>query len=433
MSEGADHTYSHRLRQLALAMLVLLASPCVFAAVPRVVLFIVVDQFLPQYLDASYSYTGGLKRLREESAWFTNTHYQQVPTETAPGHATLISGFPPAVTGVVGNDWYDKLTQKDVSSTRPGVMLAATLGDRLKDKDPRSKVIAITGKERSTMMLAGHNPDFADYFFLRADQTIAVNAQKKIIEHSLGQDDATDLVALSFPATDRIGHDKGPDSPEMRENLIELDKTIGDFLSFCDRTFGRENYIAILSSDHGVLPMPESDAGRRMRARRIKKDELQNAIEAALKTAFPKQDGVLERMNLPDLYLDTSKITSLEAARAAIKSVPEVAEAYAPPFAMKDPYVDMYKRSYFPGRSGDIVIRLHEKTLTLTPRQGTNHGSPYGYDTHVPLLLWGAPFKPGQYARDTAVTDLIPTILSLLQLPLDPRFEGKPLIEAIRK
>jgi arylsulfatase A-like enzyme len=421
MSEGADHTLSSRVRQLTFFLTAILAAATLHAQPPRVVLFLVVDQFIPDYLDSTHTYTGGLKRLRDESAWFTNAHYSQVPTETAPGHATLLTGQPPARTGIVGNDWgNDRL-------------LVPTIGDRLKEKNPLSIVIAISGKERSSRMMAGAKADLTSWYYLKSDAAVERAAEHAMLERNVGEDDVPDLVAISFSATDRVGHRYGPDSSDMAENLLELDKTVGNLLSFCERKFGKDGFVAVLSSDHGVQVMPESDRGRRLGVSRINKDSLKNNIESALEQNFPGQKNVLLKMRLPHLYLDTNKTTSLEKAREAVRNVPGVAEVYAPPFNVADEFNDVYKRSYFPGRSGNLMVRLKKNLLPLERGEGTGHGSPYDYDTHVPILLWGRPFKPGRYAAAADPKNIVPTLAAILELSSETGSEGKPLMEALQK
>jgi arylsulfatase A-like enzyme len=418
MSEGADHTLSSTVRQLTFFLAAVLVASALGAQPPRVVLFLVVDQFIPAYLDSTQTYTGGLKRLRDESAWYTNAHYTQVPTETAPGHATLLTGEPPARTGIIDNDWADQKLR------------VPTIGDRLKEKNPHSIVIAISGKERSSRMMAGAKADLMDWYFLKGDDVVERAAEQAMLDWKVGEDTIPDLVAVSFSATDRVGHRYGPDSPDMSANLLALDKTVGNLFSFCEKKFGKDGFVAVLSSDHGVQALPESEQGRRRGVTRIDKDDFEDNIESALEQRFPGQKNLLIKMRLPNVYLDMNKVTSLEKAREAVRSVPGVAEVYSPSFDVPDEFNDMYKRSYFPGRSGDLMVRLKENVLPLDRREGTGHGSPYDYDTHVPILLWGRPFKPGRYAAPVNPMDIVPTLLSVLEMPPATGSEGKSLMEA---
>lgn len=421
MSEGADHTLSSTARQLSLFLAFFLCTVGAVAA-PKVLVFIVVDQFLPGYLDDSYSYTGGLKKLREESAWFTNAHHEHVPTETAPGHATLITGAPPSQTGIISNDWYDRKTGKKVLSTDVEV-LVPTVGNRLKDKDPRAKVVVVSGKKRSTWAMAGKNADHKSFHFLRSDAVVAEETKKAITEWKVGEDEVPDLVAISFSMTDLIGHKYGPESAQMNENLVELDKTLGELFSFFEEKFGRGGFVVTLSADHGVLPLS--------RAKRLDKRKLQKQIEEALRSVCPTEEKPLLNMALPDLYLGAACVLSLEEAKAAVNKVPGIAHVYAPPFKDNDEFSAYYRRSYFPERSGDLIVRLKKNHITLSTREGTGHGSPYDYDTHVPILLWGTALKPGQYGRRISTMDLAPTVTTLLEIPFVS--EGKSLIEPPRK
>ena len=151
---------------------------------PRLVLLIAVDQFRYDFLERfdDLFVAGGLKRLQREGASWTNANYDHVPTETAPGHATMLTGAWPAETGIIGNDWYDRTTKKTVLNVgdagvrlfgggttevaaSPRNLLASTLGDELRlTTAGRSKVIGVSGKDRGAILPAGR-ADNAAYWY----------------------------------------------------------------------------------------------------------------------------------------------------------------------------------------------------------------------------------------------------------------------------
>ncbi len=164
----------------ALATLVLLAGCATFAPAPserpRLVVLIVLDG-LPQRQVTGYRdqlAADGLNRFLERGAWFSDAHFGQANTLTGPGHATILTGAYPHATGIIGNEWRDPVTGEYVycvgdaahgfighagarlTGTSPKNLLAETLGDALKRADPRSKVVAISGKDRGAILLAGH-------------------------------------------------------------------------------------------------------------------------------------------------------------------------------------------------------------------------------------------------------------------------------------
>ena len=147
---------------------------------PKLLVAIVIDQFRYDYLTRFGSeYTGGLKRLLTEGADFTNARYQHVPTVTAAGHSTFLSGATPAVSGIVGNEWWDRTTSTvvtSVSDTRtklvgasgigssPSRLLQSTIGDELKSSGKGGKVIGVSMKDRAAILPGGNSADGAYWF-----------------------------------------------------------------------------------------------------------------------------------------------------------------------------------------------------------------------------------------------------------------------------
>src|SRR5215470_19142364 len=94
------------------------SQPTQLATRPRLVLLIAVDQFRYDYLErfGDLFVTNGLKRLMHDGATWTQSNYDHMPTYTAPGHSTMLTGAYPAETGIVGNEWPDRATWKNVTS-----------------------------------------------------------------------------------------------------------------------------------------------------------------------------------------------------------------------------------------------------------------------------------------------------------------------------
>src|SRR5271170_3749606 len=147
---------------------------------PKLVLAIVIDQFRYDYLTRFRAdYTGGLKRMMDDGAMFTNAHYEHVPTVTAIGHSTVLTGATPAMSGIIGNQWWDRGAQKVVTSvsddatqllggtgvgSSPRRLLQSTVGDELKMSGKGGKVIGVSIKDRSAILPAGHMADGAYWF-----------------------------------------------------------------------------------------------------------------------------------------------------------------------------------------------------------------------------------------------------------------------------
>ncbi len=156
------------------------AQPQQKVSEPKLVLAIVIDQFRYDYLTRFRSeYTGGLKRLLDQGADFTNARYQHVPTVTAVGHSTFLTGATPALSGIIGNEWWDRTTGASVTSvsdpqtqllgatgtgSSPWRLLQSTVGDELKTSGKGGKVIGVSMKDRAAILPGGHTADGAYWF-----------------------------------------------------------------------------------------------------------------------------------------------------------------------------------------------------------------------------------------------------------------------------
>ncbi len=327
------------------------------AAPPKLVVAIVVDQFRYDYLTRYRGeYHAGFDRLLTKGAVFTNARYMHYPTVTAVGHSTFLSGATPAMSGIIGNDWFDRETGKTVTSisddsvkmlgdtgegASPRRMLVSTLGDELKIARSGSKVIGISLKDRSAILPAGHMADGAYWFAAHAGNFVsstfyfadlpawvtAFNAKRPAdpyrgahwLDHTLPSDDsvyaaiesspygnelverfaeraieaeklgqrgATDLLAVSFSANDYVGHAMGPDSPEAKEMSIQTDRVFGALFRYLDAKIGVNSYVVVMTADHGVAPVPEVNAARRMPGGRMPGGVVRKAVEGALTTKY---------------------------------------------------------------------------------------------------------------------------------------------------
>src|SRR5580658_3491699 len=147
---------------------------------PKLVVAIVIDQFRYDYLTRFHSeYTGGFKRFFEHGATFTNARFEHVPTVTAIGHSTFLSGATPALSGIIGNEWWDSASKKRVTSvsdgetsllgstgegSSPNRLLQSTLGDEMKMSGKGGKVVGVSIKDRAAILPSGHMADGAYWF-----------------------------------------------------------------------------------------------------------------------------------------------------------------------------------------------------------------------------------------------------------------------------
>jgi predicted AlkP superfamily pyrophosphatase or phosphodiesterase len=494
------------------------ASSRAGAAQPKLVLTIVVDQFRYDYLSRFRSeYKEGLATLLTKGAVFTNAYYEHFPTVTAIGHATVLSGATPSLSGIVGNEWFDRPTGKNVTSvsdeksillggaaprrgSSPHRLLVSTICDELKmANDRRNRCIGISSKDRSAILPVGRMADAAYWFdtetgnfvsstwymkqlpqwvagfnssnasekylgaawgtFRKLDATagkayydaldrtpyhnelLVTFAEAAIENEKLGEDDAPDVLVVSFSANDRVGHQLGPHSAEVRDISIQTDRAIGRLLASVDKRIGLDNVVVVLTADHGVAPMPEYMQESRMPGGRTPASAIRTAVQNALVQTYGEGQWVigysgpapyLNRQLIREKKLNYEEVqnTAAEAARA----IPQLFRVYTRSQLMMglvlDDQVDRRVRNGFHAeRSSDLFIVA--EPYWLFESSGTSHGTPWNYDAHVPVILMGRHFKPGRYHRRAAVNDIAPTLAIVLDVEVPSGSAGRVLEEAL--
>ncbi|MCS7082762.1 MAG: alkaline phosphatase family protein [Bacteroidetes bacterium] len=511
---------------------------------PRLVVLLAVDQFRGDYPDRfAAHFSGGLRRLFAEGRHYANADLNYASTETGPGHATMATGTYPRVHGIHGNDWIDRTTGRSVycvgdpeagpvdglgGGSSPRNLRVSALGDWLKAASPRSKVVAISGKDRAAVLLGGQRPDAAYWYESRSGQWVSssyylkrlpewvrrYNARRWVYNQvpeawtrlepeslyarqgpdafpfetpwngstafphpfdparkpaqvgnapfldaytldfawqavraeRLGRRGVVDLLCIGLSATDYVGHAFGPDSHELLDQLLRLDRELGRFLERLERYVGRDRLLVILTADHGVLELPEFlEQFRGLAARRLLYGQ---AIEPGLERlnrALGLLWGVEEPLLLPGYMLNyaaaarvgVDSLTLERYVREGLLRIPGVADVYLRRELMREgdpdrPYLGHFRRSYHPPRGEDLQIRYCERCLVTSRPTGTTHGSPYRYDTHVPIVFWGAGVRPGRVAEPVYTVDIAPTVARLLGIPYPDTVSGRPLDVANR-
>jgi hypothetical protein len=497
----------------------------------RLVLLIAVDQFRYDYLTRFRGdYTDGLKRLLTEGAVFTDASLEHYPTVTAVGHATMLTGATPSVSGIIGNDWFDRTTRASVTSVSdptvsqlggsgttgasPRRLLVSTVGDEIKmsSRAPKGapnapRVIGMSLKDRSAILPGGHSADASywwdtksgnfvtstyyvkelppwvkafndqktpDTFAGRAwtliakpaapvkqlppDRTAALYdgiyaspfgnellesfADAALTAEQLGQRGVTDLLSVSFSSNDSVGHSLGPDSPEVRDIAIKTDRAIGRLLSRVDRLVGLQHVLVALTADHGVAPVPEVAKQMGLNAGRMTSNELFGPIQQALEAKYGPGKWVASTAGSSP-YLDYDLIAKVKAdpaevrqiAAAAAMTVPHVARVYTRDQLQRgevsnDRVGQRVLRGFNPQRSGDLEILL--EPYWMRQATGTTHGTPYNYDSHIPLILMGSRIKAGEYSDHVALNDLAPTLATIAGVEIPGGSSGRVLTEALR-
>ena len=262
-------------------------------------------------------------------------------------------------------------------------------------------------------------------------------------EH-LGQNQTTDILAISLSVNDFIGHAYGPYSPEVADNVLRTDRYLSEFFAGLDRQVGLSNAWIILTADHGVAPTAAYAREHRLGQQPAQPEVVTKAIESALSETFG-DDQWIEYGEGNAFYLNETTLRKHRVAPAkaqavaaeAAASVPGVYAAYTRQQLLSgaplvSPYARKVTNCFYGQRSGDILVVFGPYASPSKSDTGAGHGSPWGYDAQVPMVLWGAAFKPGIYPTLCQPIDLAVTLAAALGISQPSGAQGQPLIQAIK-
>ena len=528
-----SHSVMTRLKFRLVPLLALIACAAVAKAQdaaapakPRLVVLITIDQFRADYLERFGSLPGGLGRLSRGGAWFTNAHHDHAITETAPGHATLLSGRFPRSTGIMMNrigveDPSAPLIANGVGSGASPVRFhGTTLVDWVRSADLQSRALSVSSKDRAAILPVGRSksevywystdgrfttssyyrdtlPAWVTFWNTRgypqtfagkrwdlllpessykeADSVEAEGGRGFTFPHllpddpeavanlvrgtpfidditlsfalhgvqalSLGAGPHTDVLSISLSATDYIGHRYGPDSREIHDQVVRVDRTLGTFLDSLYRLRDSSTITIALTADHGVGTIPElAPASMSPKPERASLAPLIAPLREGLRTA--KVDTLAIDVDQQIVIVDRAAFataganadSAIAAFAMAIRALPGVGrvdgfQALAAD-TLKDPIARRW-RHQFPANANIALV------VTLTPGSTwagniAFHGTPYDYDSHVPIVFYGAGVKPGRSSEFVRTVDIAPTLAALAGVrPTEP-LDGVPLTAAIR-
>ncbi|HEY3949863.1 alkaline phosphatase family protein [Phenylobacterium sp.] len=521
----------------------MLAASAARAETPKLVVAISIDQYSASLFDEWRTrYKAGLARLASGVAYSAGfqTH---AGTETCPGHSTLLTGKHPNKTGIVANTYRDPDSGKTVycvndpdmvlahdpmaNPVGPKRLMATTLGDWMKAADPKSRVVAVSAKDRAAIAMGGHHTDgtfwlvggaglttymprgadgtralapvaafnkqiakvwttkpqwtyaHADCRAAAADwtlngktwssklppddwgvsddpKTIAADAlaspiadeltgqaaEALIDRFHLGHGPATDLLAVSFSATDFVGHRYGTRGPEMCEQQHRLDDAIGRLLAKLDSL--KVPYLVVLAADHGGSDFTERLQAQGYPAKRVSGSAIMGRVNKALMAEFhlsaPPLRGNVEEVNLEGVP-DAERPRLLAAAVKALRAEPDVAGAFTREDLLATPIrkgaapeevslKERFAMSAYPGRSPDILAALQPMETTLPARPGdivAGHGSPWDYDRRVPILFWWPGAKAQWRFLPIETVDIAPTLAAAVGVTPPADVDGRCL------
>jgi predicted AlkP superfamily pyrophosphatase or phosphodiesterase len=277
-----------------------------------------------------------------------------------------------------------------------------------------------------------------------ADEYLTKMALGVAEKFQLGKSGPTNMIAISYSTLDKVGHDYGPNSHEIQDVLVRLDRTIGDLFDGLDKLAGQGQYTVALTADHGVAPLPERVRQFGVDAGRVDPKSIADAVHEAVSRhlgAAPPSTYV-SRVVYTDIYFQPGVYAKLRAqpaileeVRQALRSTPGVMDAFTSDQLEANSFDDdlmgrRLARSHFRGRSGDMSFTL--RPYWMIQANGTTHGTGNEYDTHVPVLLMGKGIAAGEYFTPAAPIDVAPTLAFLANVTL-PRASGRVLTEALTR
>ncbi|WP_229487405.1 alkaline phosphatase family protein [Pseudoduganella lutea] len=521
------------------------AAPARPAPAPKLVVVMAVDG-LPQEQLVRYRDQfgkGGFRRLLDGGAWFSDAHQAHGTTVTAVGHAAILTGAYPNQHGIVANNWIDRATGQPVyctedrthqyigedtdpsDGTSPARLRVDTLGDQLRyATGNRAKVIAVSGKDRGAILLAGkggtaymymegsgnfasstwymqQHPQWVQAYLagkpqdryygqtwrpLLADSAYANDAEgppfsfsyrgesgkpdadyyKRLKEgpavdeltldfaraaidgEALGANPAgvPDLLGVSLSGHDYVNHRHGPESKMSHDHLQRLDRMLASFFTHLDKRVGADGWMIVLTADHGFANSAEFSQRQRIDAGRIDGKKLLAGLEQHLAATFNGLKPIVNAVP-PNIYLDTAAIDKAGIRRADVEAAASkwlqaqagVADVYTRTRFEESGATGtrqdlLMRRGWHRAESGDIVVVPRAYWAFGSGTSGATHGTPYRYDTSVPLIMMGKRWiTPGNYTQYAEVVDIAPTLAALLQVRAPAGAEGRVLTEALRR
>ena len=349
---------------------------------PRVIALLVLDGTRADYFDTYADVLPALSRLRAEGAWFSRAHVASVPTQTGVGHANLGTGAEPRTHGIAVNNLFNRVTgkpQQAFDALDPGEMMALTLADVWNiQTEGKALIIGQGGAIRATAGLVGHGkcvingrPVLAASYSTRDGgwetnprcyaisealkplnarayweqaggtwmghdiahperfrhsavfQRFEGDALAAVLEReAIGADDVTDLVLVNLKGPDYVGHAYGPASPEIREELAELDRQLSRALQIIERKAGRGRFVVVVTADHG-MPGEPRPGGRHY------VDEIAKRIDARFAAGGGTVVQYFDDAANNEIHLDTAKLRTMNVSLGDVAAFLEAEGPFA--------------------------------------------------------------------------------------------------------
>lgn len=267
-------------------------------------------------------------------------------------------------------------------------------------------------------------------------------AEQAIINEKMGQDDITDLLAISFSSPDYIGHSFGPDSWETMDGYIKLDATLAKLFAVLDKQVGKNNYTVFLTADHAVAHVPGFSKKHQLPGGSISEEQLKKDLgnyiaskgfDAKLISTIREYNVHFNGTLMETLGIERARLVQLckqflEKQSDILQVVDARNAATAPlPATLRERIANGFNAQ----RAGDLFI-VTKSGYVDGYATGTSHGVLYNYDAHIPLLFWGKGIQHKVVNTPTYMTDIAPTITTLLGIQMPSGAIGKPIVEVLK-
>jgi len=280
------------------------------------------------------------------------------------------------------------------------------------------------------------------------DKLVLDFAKRALVEEQLGGDDITDYLSVSFSATDYVGHVFGPSSLESEDNILQLDRSIAELLTHVDEKVGLENTLIVLSADHGGPDSPGYLNSLGIPAGYVHPDNWdKDAAITRIKDRFDISGKLFETYSHPYLYFTTELKNNNDIDHEALEVavIEELSKFKGISLAVSSaalrrgnlPDTHLYRsviNNFHAKRSGDIYV-VFEPNWFINDFEGlvvaSTHGSPWNYDTHVPIVFAGAGLHAQTVDRRVLSVDIAPTLSSYLGIRAPSGSVGEPLSEVL--
>ena len=262
-------------------------------------------------------------------------------------------------------------------------------------------------------------------------------AIQTIAAEKLGKHSVTDMLTVSFSATDYVGHQFAPNSVEIEDTYLRLDKDLAQLLTFLDNWLGKDQVLVFLTADHGAVESPTYLSSLKIPSSTLKEKELKEAMEKQFQEKYG--ENLLLDYSNQQVFLDHKKITRLKLSVAEVaNTTADILMAFNGVMATisKDALnsasfntgINHHTQlGYNQRRSGDVMVSYAPGWIAADKATGTTHGSGYSYDTHVPLLWYGWKIAAGHSLQTVEITDIATTLALLLDIQAPNGSFGKYL------